>query len=134
MTNKRNLGSSFGLPNLEEQIFPATFEGGEPGSNQFPSKLPFWCRPDDFAAPHGDPLDGLIQNEGTKMPDQDFDFRQLGHKFQAVTKVPTFSPSTTLLRLCGLNRSKTTIGILLSMQSENAVESITLSCFCRASR
>src|SRR6266850_2929661 len=52
----------------------------------------------------------------------------------AVTTVPTFSPKTTRRRLCGLNRSKTMIGILLSMQSENAVESITFNCFCKASR
>jgi hypothetical protein len=52
----------------------------------------------------------------------------------AVTTVPTFSPKTTRRRLCGLKRSKTMIGILLSMQSENAVESITFNCFWRASR
>ena len=50
------------------------------------------------------------------------------------TSVPTFSPSTTRLRLCSLKKSKTMIGILLSMQSENAVESITFSCRCSASR
>src|ERR1043166_3678958 len=51
-----------------------------------------------------------------------------------VTSVPTFSPMTTRLRLCGRNKSKTMMGILLSMQSEKAVESITLSCCRKASR
>ena len=51
-----------------------------------------------------------------------------------VTSVPTFSPITTRFRLCSLKKSNTMIGILLSMQSENAVESITLSCFWSASR
>src|SRR5258708_3368622 len=55
------------------------------------------------------------------------------HSIQPVTKVPNFSPNTTRRRLCGRKKSKTMIGILLSMQSENAVESITLSCFCKAS-
>lgn len=54
-------------------------------------------------------------------------------KAQSTTSVPTFSPSTTRLMLCGLKRSNTMIGILLSMHSENAAESITLSCFCNAS-
>ena len=50
------------------------------------------------------------------------------------TSVPTFSPMTTRRRLCGLLKSKTMIGILLSMHSENAVESITFNCFCNAAR
>jgi hypothetical protein len=45
------------------------------------------------------------------------------------TTVPTFSPWTTRLRLLGANKSKTTMGILLSMHREKAVESITFSCF-----
>src|SRR2546423_856584 len=45
---------------------------------------------------------------------------------QPVTCVPTFSPITTRLRLWGRKKSKTMIGILLSMQREKAVESITL--------
>src|SRR5208283_425754 len=53
---------------------------------------------------------------------------------QPVTSVPTFSPMTTRRKLCGLKKSKTMMGILLSMQSENAVESITLSRRCNASR
>src|SRR6266567_3604806 len=56
------------------------------------------------------------------------------NRFHPVTSVPTFSPITTRLRLCGRNKSKTIIGILLSIQSENAVESITLSCCLSASR
>lgn len=52
---------------------------------------------------------------------------------QVVTSVPTFSPSTTRLRLCGRKKSKTIIGILLSMQSEKAVESITFNRLRKAS-
>src|SRR6266576_3377365 len=51
-----------------------------------------------------------------------------------VTSVPTVSPTTTRRRLWSRNRSKTMIGILLSMQREKAVESITLSCLRNASR
>ena len=53
---------------------------------------------------------------------------------QQVTNVPTFSPRMTRFRLCGLLKSKTMIGILLSMHSENAVESITFTCFCNTRR
>ena len=45
----------------------------------------------------------------------------------SATIVPTFFPSTMSVKLLGLFMSKTTIGILLSMQRLNAVESITLS-------
>ena len=48
-----------------------------------------------------------------------------------MTSVPTRSPSTTRLRLCALKKSNTMIGILLSMQREKAVESITLSRFAQ---
>ena len=51
-----------------------------------------------------------------------------------LTSVPTCSPKTTRFKLWARNKSKTMIGILLSMHNENAVESITLSCFCKASR
>src|SRR6516225_6388271 len=50
-----------------------------------------------------------------------------------VTKVPTFSPQTTFLILCGLLMSKTIIGTRLSMQRLKAVESITRSLFVNAS-
>lgn len=50
-----------------------------------------------------------------------------------VTKVPTFWPAITFFRLCGLKISKTIMGISLSMHKENAVESMILSRFCRAS-
>src|ERR1017187_2077944 len=43
------------------------------------------------------------------------------------TRVPIDSPRRTRLMLPRLKRLKTTIGILLSMQRENAVESITFS-------
>jgi hypothetical protein len=61
------------------------------------------------------------------------DARRWCSEVQFVTRVPTFSPSTTRRMLLGLNRSKTMMGILLSMQSEKAVESITFNCRCSAS-
>src|SRR5262245_31586798 len=72
--------------------------------------------------------EGNKGNEGTaKLPtNPNLRFRlstlnsQLSTPPYPVTTVPTFSPMTTRLRLCGRNNSKTMIGILLSMQSENA--------------
>ncbi len=49
------------------------------------------------------------------------------HRFPPLTKVPIASPDTTLLILPFSIRLKTMIGKLLSMHSEIAVESITLS-------
>ena len=51
----------------------------------------------------------------------------------AETSVPIFSPRMTERRLPGLNMSNTTIGTWLSIQSENAVESITFKRFTSAS-
>ena len=55
-------------------------------------------------------------------------------RFNAVTVEPTRSPTTTRFKFPGTFILKTTIGILLSMQSEIAVESITESPFCSTSR
>src|ERR1700739_532625 len=49
------------------------------------------------------------------------------------TSVPTFRPSTASRKIPGLYMSNTTIGILLSMQRLNAVESITCSRLLSAS-
>ena len=46
---------------------------------------------------------------------------------QFFTSVPILSPMTALRIACSSLRSNTRIGTLLSMQSENAVESMTLS-------
>src|ERR1700730_6171057 len=49
------------------------------------------------------------------------------------TTVPIFFPSTMSVKLLGVFMSNTTIGIRLSMQRLNAVESITWRRFVRAS-
>ena len=68
------------------------------------------------------------------LSDRRFTFPNSCRRSHPVTSVPTFSPMTTRRRLCGWKKSKTMMGILLSMHSEKAVESITLSCRCKASR
>src|ERR1700685_4292050 len=61
----------------------------------------------------------LLRHLRAKSPFQRFNFLT----FQR-TSVPTMSPNTTRFKLCGFAKSNTMIGILLSMHSENAVESI----------
>src|ERR1051325_5487785 len=79
-------------------------------------------------------LEILAELQSGILPRSEHRVHHLSQGCQPVTSVPTVSPMTTRRKLCGRKRSKTMIGILLSMHSEKAVESMTLSCFCRASR
>ncbi len=137
---RHRLQSSIGLQGLSTRIAPRTRRQSRSSYEKQPdAKVVIHTSPGQSESGALGPevvrifgsAEGAIHSQWNFEDEEDHEGSSQGGPY--VTSVPTCSPITTRFKLWGPNRSKTMIGILLSMQSEKAVASMTLSCFCRAS-